>query len=132
MKILFYSISMIVLLGCQSTPENTINRYESFCSNFKHDDSLNKYYPSKAINRVHPEYPLRAAKKGLEGYVVFEFDISTEGQPVNINITESYPGNTFKSATTKALKQWRYEPAILNGKPVDTKCHTLRLDMTMG
>jgi TonB family protein len=72
-----------------------------------------------------PVYPYKAAVNGIEGYVKLEFDISSEGKPININIIESYPSTLFNSAAKESLSEWRY-------KPQANTCFSITLDFRMG
>ena len=68
------------------------------------------------IKKVEPEYPQEARAKGLEGTVVLKVEISPEG-----DVTEATPvlgDPAFGPAAIHAVKQWKYNPYLLNGRPV--------------
>lgn len=65
--------------------------------------------------RVDPVYPKDAAKKGIEGSVVLQFDITESGATDNIKIVESFPKGTFDASAIDALKKWQYKPRIQGG-----------------
>ncbi len=67
------------------------------------------------VMRVDPIYPIEAAKQGVEGSVVLQFDITESGNTDNINIVESFPKDTFDKSAIKALSQWQYKPRIQGG-----------------
>lgn len=60
------------------------------------------------VSRVEPRYPLEAAQNKIEGYVVAQFDISTEGKVQNIKILKSVPEQVFDKESVRALEQWTY------------------------
>jgi len=67
--------------------------------------------------RVPPEYPLRAAERGIEGEVCVEFTVTPEGTVQNPQVyyTDS---NLLNSASVRAIARFRYQPKIENGEPV--------------
>ena len=67
------------------------------------------------VMRVDPVYPMEAAKLGIEGSVVLQFDITESGETDNINIVDSFPEGTFDKSAIKALSQWQYKPRIQGG-----------------
>ena len=76
-----------------------------------------RYVPAIPVKTVPPFYPDRLAQRGIEGWVVFQFDIDTTGKPINIDVLESSPKGAFDNAGLKAIKQWEFEPMIVNGVP---------------
>jgi len=73
---------------------------------------------AKAIYRPQPQYPDSASSKGIEGTVVLEAVISTEGVPLSVNVLRS-PDPGLTDSAVAAVKQWRFEPTKLNGVPVE-------------
>jgi len=88
------------------------------------DDEPVPYHPGgevtepKVISRVKPVYPEDARKKGLEGIVVCQVVITTEGAVSNVKVVKA-SDEVFEQPTVDALRQWTFEPATLHGKPVD-------------
>ena len=66
-----------------------------------------------------PDYPLKALKRGKEGYVVIELTISKEGLAISpVMIEEEPKGYGFGKAALKAAHTLRYVPRFINGEPV--------------
>jgi protein TonB len=67
--------------------------------------------------RVPPEYPIRAAERGIEGQVCVRFTVTAEGTVANPEVyyTDS---NLLNSASVRAISRFRYQPKIENGEPV--------------
>lgn len=63
--------------------------------------------------RVPPEYPSRAQRRGLEGYVELGFVIRPDGgvEPGSIRVLSARPANVFDKAARQAVSRWRFEPA---------------------
>lgn len=60
------------------------------------------------VMRIEPLYPKEAAEKGIEGSVVLQFSINTDGSVDDIHIVKSAPENVFDKSATTALSQWKY------------------------
>ena len=70
------------------------------------------------IHRVNPEYPEVARKARVEGVAILEVTITQNGNVQNVKVLRGvHP--LLDQAAVNAVKQWRYKPAILNGKPVE-------------
>lgn len=67
--------------------------------------------------RVPPQYPPRAAERGVEGWVLMEFTISPAGQPTDVVVVDADPRTIFDRAAIRAVKKWKYRPQIIDGKP---------------
>lgn len=70
------------------------------------------------IKIVNPRYPLYAAKNHIEGFVVFVFDIDSEGSPKNIRLLTSEPEGVFERHALASIEQWKFKPKYENGVPV--------------
>ncbi len=69
------------------------------------------------IKQVPPKYPESVKKLGIEGTVVLTAVIDEKGNVIKVEVKKSvFP--TLDQAAINALKQWKFEPAQNNGKPV--------------
>ena len=68
--------------------------------------------------RVQPIYPMRAQRRGIEGWVEVEFTIAEDGRVLNPHIVAAEPSGTFDQATLKAVSRWRYQPQVIDGQPI--------------
>jgi protein TonB len=71
------------------------------------------------IVRVLPIYPLRAAERGVEGWVELEFTISATGTVKNPMILANHPSSIFDRAALKAIRKWKYNPKVEDGAAVE-------------
>lgn len=73
---------------------------------------------AKLVNHVVPVYPPNAEKQGIEGTVILRAVIGTNGQMLSLSpYNDADPSLT--SAAMAAVGQWRYQPTLLNGLPVE-------------
>jgi|GEM_PF-6502183 len=63
------------------------------------------------IQRVEPDFPGNARRRGTDGKVELEFLVDADGRVRDINVVEESPqGWRFGQAATEAIAQWRFEP----------------------
>ncbi len=71
--------------------------------------------PPRLVRRVEPVYPEIARQARKEGVVILEATTDIYGRVVNIRILRSEP--FLDEAAVEAVRQWVYEPMIINGRP---------------
>ena len=81
--------------------------------------------------RIEPDYPMNARQRGLEGWVVLEFTISSAGTVKDAAVVASEPGTIFDKAALQAVRKWKYNPKVKDGKPVERTGIKVRLDFEM-
>jgi protein TonB len=72
--------------------------------------------PLMAIVRVEPTYPAIAANRGLEGFVVVQFDVLSDGTVGNISVVSS-SSNIFERSAIKAASRFRFKARVVYGVP---------------
>jgi TonB family protein len=78
--------------------------------------------PPKIISKVQPTYPIDAKKVKHQGIVVLATVIGTDGKVENIRVLKSVDPSLDQSAMD-AVRQWTFEPALKDGKPVKVETH---------
>jgi protein TonB len=71
--------------------------------------------PRKIVH-VDPVYPPIALAARIQGVVALRAVLDAEGNVVNLSVVESEP--LLDNAARDAVRQWKYEPTVLNGKRV--------------
>lgn len=69
------------------------------------------------IVRKNPDYPPDALKRGLEGYVQLQFDVTAAGTVTNVRVVESSDAQ-FEGSAARAVAGWRYLPRVVAGERV--------------
>ena len=72
---------------------------------------------SRLIHRVEPQYPAEATARHIQGLVTLEVQIGGEGAVRNITVVEGDP--ILAEAALQAVRQWRYRPYSVDGRPVE-------------
>jgi protein TonB len=67
------------------------------------------------LHRVEPDYPGVAVSAKITGLVILEATVDETGAVIDVKVLRSI--HLLDSAAMKAVKQWRYEPLLLNGTP---------------
>lgn len=70
------------------------------------------------VERVEVVYPKQAREARVQGVVIVEALIDRDGSVKKVRVLKSLPMG-LDDATVKAVKQWKFKPATLEGKPVD-------------
>lgn len=76
----------------------------------------------KVITMVPPVYPPAAKNKknALAGTVVLDIIVGKKGAPITVTVSKSLRADYDKSAVD-AVKQWRWQPYLLNGTPTEVE-----------
>jgi protein TonB len=69
--------------------------------------------------RIPPEYPRRAADRGIEGWVQVQFTITPTGTVTDANVVAADPPGMFNEAAIRSILRWRYNPKIEDGVAVE-------------
>ena len=80
------------------------------------------------VKKVNPVYPSMAKSARIQGMVELQLHITPEGVVDKVERLNGQP--VLASAAIEAVKQWRYEPARINGKPVDMQT-TIKLNFEL-
>jgi TonB family protein len=70
----------------------------------------------RKLKDVRPEYPSIAKEARVQGVVILECTISPEGTVADARVLRGIP--LLDQAAIAAVKQWIYQPTLLNGEPV--------------
>jgi protein TonB len=71
--------------------------------------------PAK-LRHVAPVYPPLAIAAHVQGRVVLDAVVDTQGNVASVKVLKSVP--LLDAAAVEAVQQWRYRPTLLNGIPV--------------
>ena len=73
--------------------------------------------PPKLIHSVEPVYPAAAKAERIAGIVILETLINEQGTIDDVRVMKGLPQG-LDQAAVDAVKQWRFEPASIDGKVV--------------
>lgn len=70
------------------------------------------------ISRIPPQYPYRAQRRGIEGWVKVSLLITEQGTVQDVVVVEAEPEEVFDNAAIQAVSKWKFKPRIEQGKAV--------------
>ena len=71
------------------------------------------------IFQIPPQYPRRAAERGIEGCVVVEYTVTTMGTVRDPEVIAANPSGIFNSSAKRAALKYKYKPMIRDGVAVE-------------
>jgi TonB family protein len=74
---------------------------------------------AKLVSQVPPVYPAELKQQGIAGTVILRAVISTTGETLNPVVLNTTVNPGLAQAALDAVRQWRYQPTLLNGQPVE-------------
>lgn len=83
------------------------------------------------IYRTEARYPAAAASQGIEGWVQLQFSIDLDGSVTDIAVIDAKPKRIFNQAAMQALRHWKYQPAVVDGRAVKQTGLSVQLDFKL-
>jgi len=86
---------------------------------------------TKLISMPQPEYPAELQQLGIKGAVVMRAVISKTGDLLHLEAISTNVDARLVQAAMDAVRQWKYQPTLLNGQPVEVVT-TITVDFQLG
>jgi len=102
--------------------------YASATEVSKHLTTISEPVP---IKREPAKYPAKAMREGRSGWARYSFVIEKNGRVSNIVEIESSGSKDLSRAGLKALKKWKYQPAMENGQPIQQCVNSVQLSFSL-
>jgi TonB family protein len=74
---------------------------------------------ARLIRQPRAIYPEDLKAQGITGTVIIKAVISTTGEPLNPQVVNTAVNFGLAQAALDAVRQWRYQPTLLNGQPIE-------------
>ena len=81
--------------------------------------SFPRVEPPRKIHDVRPIWPEEAQRARVQGIVIVEFTVGADGAVAGARILRGIP--LLDQAALDCVRQWRYEPTLMNGRQVPFK-----------
>src|SRR6185295_11570619 len=75
----------------------------------------------KRTRSVDPEYPQKAREAGASGFVDLLYTVRSDGTTGDITVVGAEPAGFFEDAAMTAVRKWRYDPVVRDGRAVDQR-----------
>ncbi len=74
---------------------------------------------AKILQKKIPIYPEEAKAAGVQGTVMLHAVIGIDGKPESLRVMDDQVDPKLARAALEAVSQWRYQPTLLNGQPIE-------------
>jgi protein TonB len=81
------------------------------------------------VYQKHPVYPAEAKANHISGAVVMAATISKEGTVKQLEVVSG--PEELRASALDAVKEWKYQPYLLNGEPVEIET-TITVNYSVG
>ncbi len=71
------------------------------------------------IVKVAPIYPRRAQTRGITGYCIVEYVVTTSGAIRDPQPVDCQPAGIFERASVKAALKFKYKPRVVDGEAIE-------------
>ena len=79
-------------------------------------------FAAAVLEQTSPRFPSKAKRLDItEGKVSIDYTVDASGGVRDLRVVASSPKGIFDDAAIEALKQWRYRPKVVDGKPVESR-----------
>jgi len=82
------------------------------------DSAVKRTAPRPRGDNPLPPYPAVARRRGHQGVVLLRVEVSAGGAPLAVRVARSSGHPTLDRAARDAVRSWRFDPAIAEGRPV--------------
>jgi len=79
-----------------------------------------QYTQARTSDAPKPKYPESARRDGKEGRVLLRVLVNEEGRTASVQVNRSSGVESLDQAALEAIKRWRFSPARLGDKPVES------------
>lgn len=76
--------------------------------------------PARVLRAFPPQYPYDALENHIEGRVLVQFVVDTDGDVQEPEILEADPEGFFEQSSLDAIMLYKFEPAVKDGMPVNS------------
>ncbi|MGJ8690749.1 MAG: energy transducer TonB [Gammaproteobacteria bacterium] len=67
---------------------------------------------------VTPQYPTRAASRGIQGWCQVSFTVTASGGVEDVVVVDAEPRSIFDSASIRAAQKFKFQPKVVDGQGV--------------
>jgi len=103
--------------------QTAIEKSETYANLISNNMPLDEVYNKlpELVASIEPRYPSSAKRKGIELDILVNFTIDRNGYIKDIQFESKNKVNYFRSTIRTAMAKWRFLPAKVNNKPVESQ-----------
>lgn len=111
--------AIIVMLPIYQATSDPDSGFESADGDYaKNTVNVETYTPPKGLKMVHFRYPRQAASRDMEGYVIVNFMVGSDGSPYEVTVSES-SNRIFERTAIRAIEESEFAPAMMGDRTID-------------
>jgi TonB family protein len=110
----FFLLAILSTLSAQTQPPSDSEKATDPSAILKIGPGVT---PPRALDQPDPEYSKEARHAGLTGTCILTMVVERQGLPSDITVEKAL-GMGLDEEAIKAVRQWRFSPAMKNGVPV--------------
>ncbi|MEM8983480.1 MAG: energy transducer TonB [Pseudomonadota bacterium] len=76
------------------------------------------------VEVVQPQYPSKARRRDIEGWVDVEFTVKADGRTGDIVVVRTDKNDIFNRSAIQAVSQWQFKPRMFRGEAIDQRVFT--------
>ncbi|MBS0590481.1 MAG: energy transducer TonB [Proteobacteria bacterium] len=76
------------------------------------------------VSQSPPHYPPNAMRSQQEGWVEVSFVVAADGSVKDGKVENANPARIFNAAALAAISEWKFQPKLESGKPVEQSVRT--------
>jgi TonB family protein len=73
------------------------------------------------VKSYEPEYPQKAQRRKVEGFVDMHFTVNQNGEVVDVSVIKAEPADMFEDAAVRSIKKWKFKPLMIDGETVSQR-----------
>ena len=85
----------------------------------------------RPVEQPPPVYPRYEEERGRQGWVQLGFVVTKSGEVIDPIVEDSSGSSRFEKAALDAARRWRFEPATLEGEPVEQSRARIMIRFTL-
>jgi periplasmic protein TonB len=74
--------------------------------------------PPQPLRRVQPQFPDKARRGGIEGFVKMSVFVTESGSVDQVRVLDATPRGVFEQVAEEAIRGWEFEPGVYQGESV--------------
>lgn len=108
-----------------------VSSFTVYSEQVNKDTPIQTVIDAKKSKHSNPDYPESEQRSGKEGWVQLSYIIEKDGTVSNPIIQDSSGAKSFEKSAIRAVKEWEFSPATLDGESIQQCRNKVMFQFTM-